>query len=240
MARTVTKRRRAIAAVFAIAAPLFVAATVDANELAYSFRSQSSAVYDGIRGNQGIRTDPATVSGITYAHPVQLLLGVATGDFVAVGTYNGAATTGGPPDCTASFDANWSVYTDGVLGGVYFCNTEQVNAYAAGTNPSFSIQYGVCSLITRWAMYFDGTAWECRSSAYHAGDFVGAGLETAGTSTTDRDIDVKYTNMQTRVTGFTTWDNFGGGVACCSRADPSYTYTYVGVTAFNVYLNPLQ
>jgi hypothetical protein len=46
--------------------------------------------------------------------------------------------------------------------------------------------------------------------------------------------------MQTTVVGFSNWDNFGGGAGCCSYVDPNYSYQYVSVTAFNVYLAPLD
>jgi hypothetical protein len=94
---------------------------------------------DGIKGNQVIKTDPATVDDVGYAHPVQLDVGAPGGDFVAIGTFNGMGTSGHAQDCADSYDSKWSVYTDGTIGGAYFCVTESVNAYAAGATPSFRI-----------------------------------------------------------------------------------------------------
>lgn len=208
------------------------------NEFAFSFKEEIAAIYDGLRGNQNIRTDPATIVGIGYVHQTQVALGDMTGDFVAVGTYNGLAATG----CANSSNPSWSVYTDGVIGGQYFCNTEQVNAYARGANPSFQIYYGVCQLINRWGMVMGGVVWECRTSAWSAGDRVSAGLETLSNPAnfTDRNIDVKYTNMQFSLINQTGYLDFGGGAACCSYKDDFYSYQFLNDRAFNVYLAPLD
>ena len=214
------------------------ASAVVGNEFAFSYKLETVAIYDGLRGNQNIRTDPATVANIAYVHQTQVDLGDSTGDYVAIGTYNGL----GPGACADSYNASWSVYSDGVIGGLYFCNTEQVNAYASGANPSFKVFYGVCQLITRWGMVMGGVIWECRTSAYTAGDRVSAGLETLSdpANFTDRNIDVKYTNMEMSLINMSGYIDFGGGVACCSYKDNFYSYSFVSNRAFNVYLAPLD
>jgi hypothetical protein len=197
---------------------------------------EGSAILDGFRGSQAIRTDPATVAGIGYIHPIQMDTGAPGGDFLAIGTANGW----GVDNCADDYDAKWTIYTDGRSGGVYFCNDESLDAYSAGANPSFRISWGWCNSehANRWQMVMGGLIWACYANTASAGITVGAGLETTGGSLTDRNIDVKYTDMQFSLTGSQTWINFGPSSTYFTA--PSYTNQYVSATAFNVFLAPLD
>lgn len=53
----------------------------------------------------------------------------------------------------------------------------------------------------------------------------------------DRNIDVRYTNVQTSVSTSSSWEHFG---SCSEDTDDFYLHQCVGVTAFNVYLAPLN
>ncbi|WP_372734293.1 hypothetical protein [Nocardioides sp.] len=112
-----------------------ISAASAANEVVAGARDDRLYVV-GLRGNQNIRTDPpipqnadGSFKDITFVHPFQLLL-PGDSDFVAIGTYKGAVA--GVGNCVADFNSKWSVYTDGVINGIYFCNTQVVNAYSAG------------------------------------------------------------------------------------------------------------
>ncbi|MGB8361544.1 MAG: hypothetical protein WCE80_09105 [Acidimicrobiia bacterium] len=128
---------------------------------------------------------------------------------------------------------------DGVIGGVYFCQDLQLDAYGANTNPTFEISYGWCpsQSANRWLLSFGGTLWTCKNLSSSAAVRAIGMIETTGTSTVDRNIDVKYTNLKYRYSGASTWNNFG---TATSVVAPSYTYAYVSSTAFNVYLAPLD
>lgn len=195
-----------------------------------------SADFDGFKGNHSIRTDPPTVTGVGYIHTMQVDTGSAGGDFVAIGTAKGV----GVGNCSDDYDADWSLYTDGVTNGVYFCNDESLDAYQKFDNPAFSITWEWCpsASANRWLMTMSGVVWACYQSSASSGAGVAAGLETTGSSNVDRNIDVKYTNLKTNVTGTSTWGNFGSGSIIIT--DPSYSNSYVTTNAFNVYLAPLN
>lgn len=205
-------------------------------EQAYAGRSFSTADMDGFKGRQGIRTDPATVTGIGYIHPTQMDVGSAGNAFVAIGTAKGV----GVDNCANDYDALWTVYVDGIIGGVYFCEDVNVDAYGAGTNPAFNIEYGFCPSVSanRWLLSFGGVLWRCKDSGAVGAVSGKAGLETTGGSNVDRNIDVKYTNLQRNMQGSTSWLNLGPFNE--SFAAPNYTYQFVSNTAFNVFLAPLN
>lgn len=77
--------RSAIRATVAALALLAVVGTAAHAEFASGI--QATGPYDGIKGNQGIRTDPMHRASIAFAHPVQADVGAPDGDFVATGTY---------------------------------------------------------------------------------------------------------------------------------------------------------
>jgi hypothetical protein len=199
------------------------------------YRYRATVDFDAFKGYQGIRTDPATVSGVGYVHASQVDVGAVGGDFVAIGTAKGV----GVESCADDYDAKWSIYTDGELGGVYFCNDEKVDAYAAGANPSFSIEYGFCpsTLSNKWLLSMGGTLWSCYGSSSTTASRVSAMLETTGSSTVDRNIDVKFTGLNWSLSGSSSWTSFGTGTVVHS---PSYSNSSVSSTAFNVYLAPLD
>jgi hypothetical protein len=210
-------------------------------EFAYRERRMASSSLDGFQGWHNIRTDPATVNGIGYVHIMQMDTGALGGDFIAIGTAKGV----GVGNCADDYDAKWTIYTDGISGGVYFCNDESVDKYAAGAIPFFQINWSWCpsASANRWTMYMGtpspGTLWACYSNTSSTSRAAIAGLETTGGSTTDRNIDVKYTNLKTNSVGSSTWNNFNASTAIIGT-DPNYSNTYVSATAFNVYLAPLD
>lgn len=232
-------RRAFMAAGLLLLALLELPAVALANESAVGQRNWGSAGFDGFKGNQGIRTDPATVTGVGYVHPVQMDIGSAGAASLAVGTYNGMGTSGHAQDCTNSYNVFWSVYVDGEIAGTYFCETIQADAYLAGSSPTFKIEYGFCpsESANRWLLYFGGSLRRCKSSGATGATIIGAALETAGSSTVDRNIDVRYKNLEFNLVGFTPW----------ASADiqghfesPNYSFTYVSATAFDVFLAPLD
>lgn len=209
-------------------------------EWASGQRLNSSANIDGFKGNQGIRTNPSTVNGVGFVHPNQIDIGSLGGGFVAVGTYNGRGTTGGSPDCPNDYDARWSIYTDGIIGGVYWCNKESDDAFGIGANPAFVIEWGWCPSVSanRWLLYMGGTLWRCKDAPQESGIAAVSGLETTPTTVTaDYNIDAKYVNLKRNQTGSSTWISLNQNDP---DADPNYLFTPVDSETFNVYLAPLD
>jgi hypothetical protein len=214
------------------------AAPVSAIEQAFGKVQAADQIYDGFKGNQGIRTNPATVGGEGWAHPTQVDVGPSGGDFVAVGTFMGNGPDG--TFCDDDYDPGWTVYVDKVIGGVYGCTDYSPDAFGAGSNPSFEISYKFCVAVqaNRWVLTFAGVQRTCIFSASSGGQAFAAGLETTGTIT-DRNIDVKYTNLYKSLIGSSAWTQ-AGNTAVHAFASPNYTYQYVSLFAFNTYLAPLD
>jgi hypothetical protein len=214
---------------------LVLASAVSAEQAGSYANAGSTSVFDGFKGNQGIRTDPATVVGIGYVHASQMDVGAVGGDFVAVGTANGL----GAGNCADDYDAKWTIYVDWRLGGIYGCADAALDVYSAGANPSFDISWSWCSALNRstWIMKFDGVQRRCLTSASTVGSRAIGLLETTGGGTTDRNIDVKFTNLMKNYGSGATWYPYGTGIQVVA---PNYTYQTVSSTAFNVYLAPLD
>lgn len=154
-----------------------------------------SGTVDRFKGNQHIRTDPATVQGIGYVHPIYMDVGAGGGDFVAIGTAKGV----GSDACADDYDAKWTVYSDWQVGGIYHCLDLALDKYSAGANPTFKIIREFCPIgeyAVRWVLYMGGVLYKCVNHAAQGADNVEVGLETTGPGTTDRNIDVSYTNLQ--------------------------------------------
>lgn len=204
-------------------------------EQAGGYIDTSSTNFDGIKGLAEIRTGPPTVVGVAYTHPTQVDLGPVGGNFLAIGTARGK----GEPNtgCDDDYDDyGWTVYTDGSLGGAYFCSDEDVDRYFAGDNPFFKISYTACGAGNGWAMRMGNTQYRCYYTQQHTAQRVSAFLETVGSSTTDRNIDVKYTNLQHSIvgSGFVDW-----GTAH-RTADYDYDVTQPIDTSINAYKAPLD
>ena len=122
---------------------------------------------------------------------------------------------------------------------MYFCEDVDVDAYGAGTNPAFNISYGFCPSVSanRWQMSFGGVLWRCIQSGANGATQAIAGLETTGGSSVDRNIDVKYTNLQRNMKGSNAWVNL---IHNGQTVDPNYTVTIVSNTAHNAFLAPLN
>jgi len=237
----VKTRVNAAAVALLAAASLALAPSALANEYSAAYRVAASASIDGVKGNQGIRTDPPTVAGIGFVHAAWIDTGGPSGDFVSIGTSNGAGAQGSPGQstCADDYDPRWTIYADGQTGGLYWCTSYTQDAYTTGVNPTFQIYYDFCSPSgpNAWVLTFAGTQRKCATNSGSGGSRASVGLETAGGSTVDRNIDVKYTNLQVNLTGSTTWINFSqSGV----HVDPSYSLTVVSATAVNAYLAPLN
>ena len=204
-------------------------------DFATARRTDPSAIYDGITGNQGIRTDPATVVGVGYVHIVQADVGAGGGDFVAIGTANGV---GAGDFCADDYDPKWTIYVDRVIGGAYQCYDYTQDAYGAGANPTFEIRYKYCVAVhgNRWVLTFAGVQRTCIYSASTGATRVLAGLETTGDQVTDRNIDVRYTNMLRHDVGGL-WVNMNANE---EREDPSYRTDRPNSTQFDNYLPPLD
>jgi hypothetical protein len=208
------------------------------NEFSAYIVNAVSPVYDGLRGNMNIRTDPATDPDVTYAHPTQVDVGSSGGDFIAIGTYNGAPFG----NCSGSPNPLWSGYYDGIIGGNYICGTFDSNAYGIGANPSFKIYYEAGTLCggNRWILSLNGITRACLVTGNSSGQGLQLGLETASLppDPTDRNIDVKYTNLNRNQTNGTDWRVLGQpqlqNISCC------YNASVVSDTAYNFYLAPLD
>ncbi|GAB3769435.1 hypothetical protein FB382_002466 [Nocardioides ginsengisegetis] len=189
--------------------------------------------FDAYRGSNNIRTDPAYALTYGYAHPNQLIWN--NGDFVAVGTYKsaGVPNTG----CSDDYDNLWNIYTDGSTNGQYFCQLENSDAIAAGNIPPFQIEYGTCAAGGNgWRLSMQGLTYNCYSNAHGNAYTAASGLETTNGLTTDKNLDVRFLDMQVRVSG--SWVDFGTGYNIV--LDPNYTVTSNSSTRFDTYLAPLD
>lgn len=103
--------------------------------------------------------------------------------------------------------------------------------------PTFSISWSWCQAQNgnRWVLSFAGVQRGCLNHSTRAARIISAGLETTGTSNTDRNIDVGYFNVYRSLTGSSTWDQFGSGQP---YVDANYKYMYVNSTEYRVYLAP--
>ena len=208
------------------------------NEFSAGLRVRSSADLDGLRGNQGIRTNPGTVSGVSYVHPTQMDVGSPGDSFVAVGTYNGQGTSGNSQDCPNDYDSRWSGYYDGVIAGVYFCKKFGDDNWGVGDSPKFRIERDCFNGPNAgWALYFAGSQRACIDSGASGATRAIAALEVVSSGGTDRNIDVKYTSLDVNFTGGNTWRSFNRN---SSVVDPYYSLGDVSSTAFNTYLAPLD
>jgi hypothetical protein len=231
----ITRPARLISALAGTVAVALFATSANAE---WCLGDHNTPLIDGLKGNQGIRTDPATVSGVSFVHTAQVNIDVA-GTFVAIGTYKGAGTAGGQPNCPAHYDpgSHWSGFYDGEINGVYFCTSFGTNQWLAGANPSFKIEWAYCPTIgNRWVLTFAGTTRTCIFGPSSAVAVTG-GLETVQASTVDRNIDVKWTNMMWSVGG-NTFVNVGNTQP--GYCDDFYTYQYVSDSSWNTYLAPLN
>ena len=210
------------------------------NEFAAAAIRAVSPVYDGLRGNQGIRTDIATVAGITYVHITQADIGGYGNDFVAIGTAKGEGVAG----CADDFDAGWDGYYDGSIADMYFCEDFSDDAWTTGSNPSFRIERTNCPTggYPAWVLTFAGTTRTCLTTSATAAIALPVGLEVVSSppNTTDRNIDVKYTNLNRNLTNSTSWVSYGTPAASDFNCAQSYTCTIVSTTASNYYLAPLN
>src|SRR5262245_21463986 len=75
-----------------LVATIGVVAPAIANEFAFGQLVAGSAIYTGISGSAAIRTDPATVAGVAFVHPVQVDTGALGGSFIGLGTVNALAS----------------------------------------------------------------------------------------------------------------------------------------------------
>ena len=227
--------RRATFGIVGVALTLAAGGDLKAAELATVQLDAGFPVYDGFRGYQDIRTDPATVVGVGYVHPVTIDLAVS--DFIGIGTANGLGASGAGGSCPNEYDPKWSIYYDFFIAGVYGCHTAANDVYAAGAFPTFRIQWEWCQAQNgnRWVLTMANVQRGCLNHGTHAARILGAGLETTGSSVTDRNIDVAYFNVRRHLTGSGVWDPFGSG---SPAIDPNYSYLYLNSTEFRVYLAP--
>jgi len=215
-----------LAAVAGLLSALLVANAVYAGELSAGIKLATNL--DGLLGRSDIRTDPATVTGIGYVHPMQIDIGGLGGDFLGIGTAKGV----GVASCANDYDPLWTVYRDGELGGIYHCYDIAVDVYGVGGTPLFELRRTVCSNgNTRWVLYWNSVEKACLYSASASASAVSVVLETTGPGTTDRDIDVKYYNLYKNFTGSGTWYAFGN----CDFSPPSYKADFYSLDGLSDY-----
>lgn len=219
-----------------LATAITVLTAVNASAAENNGRVRTTIGIAGFRGEHNIRTDPATVNGVGYVHAMQLGFDPSD-DFLAIGTAKGVGAGGG--GCPDRYGDRWEIYTDGMKNGLYFCNEESLNAYTAGNIPPFSIYPAVCpNGLNGWNLNMGGTTWSCKTQGGGidtTGDIVAGTLETTGASNVDRNIDVRYRDMEFR--SFGTWKDFGVGV---NVAQPNYQVGNITSQRFDVFLPPLD
>lgn len=207
------------------------------NEFAASITTAVSPVYDGLKGNLNTRTDPATISGIAYVHITQADVGSPGGTFIAIGVANGA----GVDNCADDYDSLWTGYYDGEIGGLYFCEDFDHDFYGVGSNPNFKIYYETGALCggNRWILTLNGITRACLVTSGSSAQHVNVGLEVVSypPDPTDRNIDVKFTNLYMNLTNGTNWLELGTPQWL---VDDFYTKSWVSNTAENFYLAPLN
>lgn len=225
-----------IGAMLLLTLTLFVAFASSAaavNEFSVGVRSSSGADLVGLRGNQGIRTNPGTVNGVVYVHPTQMDVGSVGASFVAVGTANGA----GVDNCANDYDPHWTGYYDGEIAGVYFCFDFGQDNWTTGDSPHFRIERD-CQLgpNVRWGLYFAGSQRACIDSGASGASRAIVGIEVGSNNGADRNVDAKYTSLDRRWSGgsWVAYDNTS------SIVDPNYSFSRVSNTAVNTYLAPLD
>lgn len=163
-------------------------------------RSNQAALFiGGFRGEQVIRTNPATQTGVSYVHPFQAYFSGPT--FLAVGTYKGRGANGDPgsSSCPDNYSGTWSLYTDGENpAGQYFCVLEQADAFDVGHSPHFRIAESVCADGNRgWAAFVNGDRKTCRGAYNDTATGGGAGLEVVAFPTTQGyNIDVIHRDLE--------------------------------------------
>lgn len=211
----------------------FASSAAAVNEFSAGIRLSSGADLVGVRGNQGIRTNPGTVNGVVYVHPTQMDVGSIGASFVAVGTANGA----GVDNCANDYDPHWTGYYDGEIAGVYFCFDFGQDNWTTGDAPSFRIERD-CQLggNVRWGLYFAGSQRACIDSGASGSSAAVAGIEVGSPDGTDRNVDAKYTSLDRRWSGGS-WVAFDNN---STRVDNNYSFTRVSNTAVNTYLAPLD
>jgi len=210
------------------------------SEWAYAQTIGLSPVFDGLKGRMEIRTDPATVATATYLHITQADPGPLDNDFIAIGTSNGH----GVDHCDDDFDPLWSGYYDGRMGGLYFCWDFSPDAFGVGANPSFQIYHTTCPFWaqTLWVVSFNGTALDCVNLGSNSAQYLTVGLEvrTDPFDATDRNIDVKYTQLFRNQTNGANWIELGHPPMSDVYLDQSYKWQWVSNTAQNFYLGVLN
>ena len=229
-------RTRNVAVLPAVVAAALVASVASAStRFAYGDR----VIFpDGFKGMQTIRTDPATVGGVSYVHPAQISIDL-NGNFVGIGTYKGFGTNlGANHNCPSHYDpADWSGYYDYSINGVYNCFNFCMDCWALGDSPSFQIYYTYCPTIgNRWVMTFATIRRGCIAGP-SSGRRAVAGLEV--TSVVEYNVDVKWTNMTDHRPGASSWALCLGDTRP-GHSDPNYFYLYRSNCAWDTYLVPLE
>ncbi len=172
-------------------------------------------------------------SGVTIAHPGQVNFQTAAGgDFLGLGTYKGQGP-GQDPTCSSNYGTGWTVYADGRVLGVYFCQPFQVlsgNAQSQSLIIQRAAGSGSCpgdpgppGWIVEWQL----VELECFSNLrFSSTQWVSAGAENVG-GTTGMAIGLSYVQLQFRQSGHT----YEYWPSRYVQSDPGYTITYTGTPA---------
>lgn len=114
------------------------------------------------------------------------------------------------------------------------------DVYSLGDNPWFTLEWGWCANHGdyRWLHKMSGTLYRCTSAGATGAIAAAAGLETVTSNGADRNIDVKYTEMQISLVGIAgDWQNFDNN---SREISPNYSFERGSERAFNTYLAPLD
>lgn len=184
----------------------------------------------GIRGVNNLRYTPVVPVGEGHVHPAQLLSG-STSDFIAIGQSRGVGTN--PGNCGSDYNAPWDVYVDGRANGIYYCETVVPNDASPVSSENFMLNRGTQCSPGWFQAFWDGDRELCEPGNFTGDWAVSVGLEVVGggnPTTTARNIDVRYYNLEIKV-GNNWWDYLWDFLPATRRsACTEHGYTYELVT----------
>jgi hypothetical protein len=193
----------------------------------------------GFRGSQKLVTGPSAITGVSFNRAAQVFFGTdpGTGEniFAAVGTARGIGTVGGDLlNCDDDYSSGFGGYTDGWrVGTGYFCEDLTAHIYRPPDNPAWRIEYDPICGASKWYLKI-GNASRCYGGL--PGTAINAkGMEEIAGTTTDVNLDTKYTDLMKRLPGLSTWQAWGTGI---EQMSPSTYHTeHISNQAFNIWQN---
>jgi hypothetical protein len=179
----------------------------------------------GLRGGVDLMSGQP-VAGASIAHPAQLVNTDGL-NFVAIGTYKGAGTSGGIVNCPAVTGTRWAIYVDGRMDGIYFCKSGYGSQPDVAANQNFEIRHTTCPS-GPWAgevvhVFWWNTVFKTCHEINKITGFPAVGGESVGYN--PQSIDVHFEQLQYRILGgsWTNWSTVPAGSRC--EDSPPYDLT---------------